>query len=563
MKLGILSKDILIIVLMAILAGCGLIYQYLLSHYTGRILGVMEHAIFTMIGIMIVAMGLGAFCAKLVKCPFTAFAWLEILIALIGATALLMIGGSFVFAHEFPRILAENYNMSSDLIPRGTLVQFLDQFAKKTPYIFGFMIGFMIGMEIPFIARVREIIYGENLKHNVGTIYGADYIGAGAGAAIFVIYMLSTPIEKSITITAAANLVVGFIFLIFFYSKIRHAFALLILHILLGVFLIFLFLYGSNWQKTMEGMLYEDKIIIDENTKFQHLVVTKRSINNGEENIFNLYINGRTQFSSQDEVIYHSMLTYPPMMASARTDDILIIGGGDGLALRDILKWDVKNVTMLELDEEMISIFKNPQYKADKIINKPLLDLNKSSLSDERLNIIYGDAFNTIDKLINDRKKYDTIIVDLPDPSHPNLNKLYSVMFYKKIYELLNADGAVSIQSTSPYHAKKTFLTIGVTMKEAGFKNVERYQQNIPSFGQWGWTIATRAGKPASYRLKEVNDIPHEDESEWITKGIIDNSFEFGSSFFVTEKELEPNRVGTHIIYLLHQEEWMEDKTEF
>ena len=54
-------KDVLLITIMAVLAACGLIYQYLLSNYAGRILGVMEHAIFTMIGIMIVSMGIGSF----------------------------------------------------------------------------------------------------------------------------------------------------------------------------------------------------------------------------------------------------------------------------------------------------------------------------------------------------------------------------------------------------------------------------------------------------------------------------------------------------------------------
>ncbi|MFT6213543.1 MAG: spermidine synthase, partial [Alphaproteobacteria bacterium] len=73
----IFLQDCLLISIMAILAACGLIYQYLLSHYAGRVLGLMEHAIYTMIGVMIVSMGIGAFVARYIKSAHSGFAWLE------------------------------------------------------------------------------------------------------------------------------------------------------------------------------------------------------------------------------------------------------------------------------------------------------------------------------------------------------------------------------------------------------------------------------------------------------------------------------------------------------
>ena len=164
---------------MAVLAACGLIYEYLLSHYAGRVLGVMENAIFAMIGVMIVSMGVGAFSAKLIKCPFSGFAWLEVFIALLGASGVLLIAVVFAVVDIFPRVLSENYGLPIYLIPTGGLTETMNEIAEIFPYVIGFFIGAMVGMEIPFIARVRENIYGQHIEHNAGTIYGADYIGAG------------------------------------------------------------------------------------------------------------------------------------------------------------------------------------------------------------------------------------------------------------------------------------------------------------------------------------------------------------------------------------------------
>ena len=152
------------------------------------------------------------------KCPFSGFAWLEIIIAFLGATGILIIGGAFALAYIFPSVLAENYGMPYDLIPQGGVVIYAEKLANIIPYVIGFIIGLLIGMEIPFIARVRENIYGQHLEHNVGTIYGADYIGAGVGAAIFIIWMLSSPPEVAAVYTAIANLLAG---LAFFSCSIR------------------------------------------------------------------------------------------------------------------------------------------------------------------------------------------------------------------------------------------------------------------------------------------------------------------------------------------------------
>ncbi|MCF6235958.1 MAG: polyamine aminopropyltransferase [Gammaproteobacteria bacterium] len=543
---------------MAILAGCGLIYEYLLSHYAGRILGTVATSIFIMIGIMIVAMGIGAFLARIFKDCFTAFAWLEVAIALLGATAVLMIAVIFSLTHLMPQIIADVYGLPPDLAPTGGIIQGMIAFTKITPYLFGFILGLMIGMEIPLIAKVREKLYGEHLENNTGSIYGIDYIGAGVGAALWVTFMLAIDPYRAAIITASANIVAGLLFLALYRKRIRFSRLLLALHGIVVVVIIIIANHGSNWDKAMEDMLYQDKVIYRMNTKYQHITITERTMDPAKPPVLTLYINGRTQFASNDEHIYHSMLTYPAMAASARHEKILIVGGGDGLALRNVLQWNPEKVTLLDLDEQVIQFFSTPLEENGRFINEPLLKLNDYSFSDPRVEIRIGDAYLKVDELLSENRFFDTIIVDLPDPSHPDLNNLYSARFYAKLGNLLSGDGAISIQSTSPYHAKNAFLSIGKTVKHAGFRNVDQYHQNVPSFGEWGWTIATKNGISARQRLKNMESLPINDG--WITKGIILASFEFGRHYFDGLDQIKINRSGSNTAYLYHHQAWEQEQ---
>ena len=539
---------------MAILAGCGLIYEYLLSHYAGRILGAVEQVIFAMIGIMIVAMGLGAFAARVFKSWFNAFAWLELIIALLGAVAVLILAATNALAVLFPQILIETFSMPPDLLPQGGLVHWANKLATAMPYLVGFVLGFLIGMEIPLIANIREALYGEHIQHNTGSVYGADYIGAGIGAAIWVLFMLSLPPTQAAVMTAALNLLVGLAFYWIYRSRIRFGPLLVFAHGMVALLLIVIGINGVDWDNAMEDLLYKDKVIFSANTPYQHFTVTERIMDPAQPKVHSLFINGRTQFASNDEMIYHAMLVTPAMQASARHDNILIIGGGDGLALRNVLRWNPKSVDLVDIDHSLIEFFTSPQQKNGRIINQALLDLNQHSFSDPRVHVHFGDAFLKVDELIRDGKIYDTIIVDLPDPSHPDLNKLYSARFYAKLKTLLAGDGALVVQSTSPYHAKNTFMSIGKTVKYAGFKNVEQYHHNVPSFGEWGWTIATKNGLSAKARIELAGKIDVADG--WSTPGVILGAFEFSQNFFERLDEIKVNRINNQAAYQYHLSDW-------
>ena len=550
--------DLFLFASMAILAACGLIYEYLLSHYAGRILGAVEQVIFAMIGVMIVAMGLGAFAARLFKSCFDAFAWLELLIALIGASAVLLLAWTNALAVLFPQILVQTFSMPPDLLPQGGVVHWANRLASAVPYIVGFVLGFLIGMEIPLIANIRETLHGEHLAHNTGSVYGADYIGAGIGAAIWVIFMISLPPTQAAVMTAALNLLVGLSFYWIYRQRIRWGAMLVAGHGLVALVLIAIGIHGIDWDNAMEDLLYKDKVIFSANTPYQHFTVTERIMDPGKPKVYSLFINGRTQFASNDEMIYHAMLVTPVMMASARHDNILIIGGGDGLALRNVLRWHPRSVDLVDIDHSLIDFFTHPHQKNGRVINKALLDLNQHSFSDPRVHTHFGDAFIKVDELIRAGKLYDSIIVDLPDPNHPDLNKLYSARFYAKLKALLAGDGALVVQSTSPYHAKNTFLSIGKTVKYAGFKNVEQYHHNVPSFGEWGWTIATQNGLSAKARIEQSESVDTRDG--WSTRAILLGAFAFSQGFFEPLPNIRVNRINNLAAYQYHLSDWEKEQ---
>lgn len=552
------QHDFVLFAIMGILAGCGLIYEYLLSHYAGRILGAVEQVIFAMIGVMIVSMGLGAFAARVFKSYFNAFAWLELSIALIGGSSVLILAATTALANIFPQLLMQTFSMPPDLIPRGGMIAWANNIASVMPYVIGFFLGFLIGMEIPLIASIRESLYGEHVENNTGSVYGADYIGAGIGAGLWVVFMLSLPPTTAAVITASVNLVIGLLFYAIYRKRIKLGVIVVLSHLVVAGAIGVIAVKGTQWDNAMEDLLYKDKVIYSYNTQYQHVTITERVMDPLKPKIISMFINGRAQFASNDEVIYHSMLVSPVMHASARHDNVLIIGGGDGLALRDVLRWQPKAVDLIDIDEEIIKFFTTPRMENGVVINQAILDLNERSFSDQRVRTHFGDAFLKVDKLIQQGRLYDSIIVDLPDPSHPDLNKLYSARFYAKLKSLLAGDGAMVVQSTSPYHAKNTFLSIGKTVKYSGFLHVEQYHHNVPSFGEWGWTIATKNGVSGRARIAQKEAIEVDDG--WTTLGVILAAFEFNKHYFDELDSIKINRINNQAAHQYHVTDWQKQQ---
>ena len=544
---------------MGLVAACGLVYEYLMAHYAGRVLGAVEPTLYAMIGLMIVAMGIGAFAAKWIDAIYRGFAWLELSIALLGGTSVLLLSGAVALAYTLPEWLRSVYGIDAGIDLDGGVAAALVTASRFLPFVAGFVIGALIGMEIPLIARVREHVHARRLEHNLGTMYGADYIGAGIGAAIWVLVCLKLPIVYAALGAAAVNTLVGFGFLVVYRAELRPAYGLWVGHVALACLLVVLAAFGTRWMADLGDTLFKDRVVYRLQTPFQNVVLTKRHIAAGKPDILSLYINGALQFATNDERIYHAYLTTPAMLAAYRREHLLVLGGGDGLAVRDLLRWNPESVTLIDIDAQLLDLFRGTDRQAPAWLGDSLVALNGDALNDARVQVVQGDAFIEVERLVAAERRFDVVVADLPDPNHPDLNRLYSDYFYARVRQLLSPDGAFVTQSTSPYHAKTAFLAIGKTLASAGF-HVQQYHANVPSFGEWGWSIGTLAGQPASARIAATDAITPDG---WLNKAQLVAAFAFPKGYFDAAPDVEVNRLGSHVVYGYHQQAWQRDRGVF
>ena len=551
-----LLNDFKLAPIVMVIAGCGFIYQYLLAGYAGRIIGVMETAIFTIMTIMVLFMGIGAFIAKKFNDKFFAFSILESVIGLVAVGSVYFISLMSALSNILPEIISNTFDIPLELFMKYGWISDVQDILNKSSYFMAAILGLLLGMEIPFLASIREELYKDKkLENNIGVIYGVDYIGGAIGAFLWIYFLMQYEIKDSLEFVAITNVIVGFVFIIMFKKYIPKYKIALAFQIFTTVVILYACSQIGNWQSTLQDTLYKDHVVYTENTKFQNFAVTRGHNKKTGEYRHSLFINGHTQFSDADEGMYHSLLVYPALIASGLPEKVLVIGGGDGLASRDILKTNVKQVTLLDLDSRLVEFFKKPVYDEKGIqVNKEFIALTENSFNDERMEYMFGDAYLNIKKLMNEQRKFGAIIVDLPDPGHPDLNKLYSREFYMMLNELLDDTGVIAIQSGAVYSSKKAFISIGKTLNASGY-HVNQYQHIIPSFsGQWGWTIGSKSLPTVKERLYNIEKMPIDDE--WLTKGKMLSVFEFGKNYYKNIDKIKINTIDNNATYLYYKDGW-------
>jgi spermidine synthase len=400
-----------------------------------------------------------------------------------------------------------------------------------TIYVISILIGFLTGMEIPLIARVNARF--ESLKVNISSVLEYDYYGALVGGGLFAFLLLPylgltyTPI-----LLGAVNLSVAAI-LIWFYSeefellgKLRLSCGLVIAIILLaGTFAKPIVLFGEQHK-------YKDKIVYEKQTRYQKIVVTQW------KNDYWLFLNGSIQFSTFDEERYHEPLVHPAMSLVKERKNILILGGGDGLAVREVLKYpDVESVTLVDLDPAMTELGQT---------HEVFLKANKEALNQPRVQVINEDALKY---LRNQNEYYDVILVDLPDPKTASLSMLYSVGFYRLAKKYLKPHGVLTTQSSSPLYSPLAFLCVKKSLEAAGF-SVLPYQNSVPTMGQWGWNLAISETFMTEERLKDI--VSRFDfkmvKTRFLNPGAMLALNHFGKDFFDRENEIVPNTEFDHKI---------------
>ncbi|MCB0275059.1 MAG: polyamine aminopropyltransferase [Calditrichaeota bacterium] len=340
-------------------------------------------------------------------------------------------------------------------------------------YPLSFAIGVLIGLEIPLAARLND--YFEDLRLNISAVMEKDYFGALLGGLIFAFFALPylgltyTPI-----LLGSVNLLVA----LALYWRQRAdlvrkrliAAGFILVPMMLGLTAIFaepIILFG-------EQQKYLDRVIYEEQTPYQRIVLTQ-----WKDNVW-LYLNGNEQFSSFDEERYHEPLVHPAMAVSVARQKVLILGGGDGLAARELLKYpDVKEVVLVDLDPAMTRLAAtHPEF----------LRLNLGSLSDPRVRVINRDAYSFLEE---SNEIFDVILIDLPDPKTVGLSRLYSQEFYHLVSRQLTPGGVMVTQASSPFFSKEAFLCILNTVQAGGF-TVVPFQNHIPTLGQWGFVMGMK-----------------------------------------------------------------------
>ncbi|WP_235183467.1 adenosylmethionine decarboxylase [Geobacillus genomosp. 3] len=232
---------------------------------------------------------------------------------------------------------------------------------------------------------------------------------------------------------------------------------------------------GDKWDQIGRQALLrgKHKLLWDEKSAFQHLQMI-------EAKDVRMYLDGQLQFSSLDEHIYHEALVHPAFTFVPTPSRVLILGGGDGLALREVLKYpSVKHVDLVDLDPAVLQAAKK---------SKKLAALNDSSLSDSRVAVHPQDA---VDFLAANRTLYPLIIVDFPDPTDETTSSLYTTEFYTLLKRCLADDGVFVCQSASLDDTPIVFWSIGKTIESAGFHTLS-YHTIVPSFGDWGFHIGAK-----------------------------------------------------------------------
>ncbi len=537
---------------MLVMGACGIVYEYTLGVLGNNLLGSSHEQIFVIIGIMMFAMGVGAAMqGRIVGKLVDRFVAIELLLGFIGGIATLVVYVSFVFMASYQVVL----------------------------FGLAFLIGLLIGLEIPIAIRINEE-FAKSLRINLSDILSMDYVGSLLGALLFAYVLLANLSVGRIGVALGiVNTCLALGVLCYFWPLVRRRRLLLVLCFGALALLIVAFVQVDRWMSTLEQRCFDDPVVYQETSRYQRLVITKR----GER--VNLFINGHRQFCSVDEHIYHELLVHPPMALAKRRARVLILGGGDGLALREVLRYpDVERVTLVDIDPAVTRLAST---------HDDLVRLNEDAFADARVctltaqgispgeRMVVSAQTKLAKKLLDDRvydvaevqvlnidadrfvqslgAAYDVVILDFPDPKFLELAKLFSVDFYRALAHRLEPGAIISVQATSPYFARDAFLCIGASLEAAGFATLP-YHDNVPSFGEWGWHLASRDAASIASAAARLRDLTSLDiATRYLTPDSLRAAFVFGKGWLESTDSadaIEPNTKLRPVLIEYYKKAW-------
>lgn len=490
-----------------VVAAAGLVYELVAGAVSSYLIGDAVTQFSLVIGVFLSSMGIGSFLAKFVRRRLLhTFVAVEIVVGLVGgASSMVML----------------------------TVGAFLPTMFSVVFYSLCVAIGVLVGIEIPLLVRLVRAAGGVSAA--VSDVLALDYLGALAGAVLFPLVVLPwLGIGRASVVFGVLNLVVAAAGVTLLPGARRGLLAGLAASTLV---LFALFGASSRVVTFLEDLMYDDAIIYATDTRYQRIVITRW------RDDVRLYLNGHLQLSSVDEARYHEPLVVPAMEACPRPRSVLVLGGGDGMAVREVLKYPVESVTLVDIDPVMTRLGRE---------RPELVALNGGALDDPRVRVVNTDAMRFLSE---DRSLYDVVIADLPDPSSAALGKLYSDAFYALATHRLAARGVLVTQATSPFYARHAFWCIVASVEAAvpddhpaGPLLTVPYHVNVPSFGEWGFVLASR--RPVAWDALYPS-VP----TEFLTADVLHGMDAFGLDMQRPE-DVPINRLGNPVLDTLYRGGW-------
>ncbi|HEY8357631.1 MAG TPA: polyamine aminopropyltransferase [Ramlibacter sp.] len=452
-----------------VVAACGLVYELAAGALASYVLGDSVLQFSTIIGTYLFAMGVGSWLSRFVERQLPAhFLRIELLVALVGGSLPALLFLAHAWQPGAFRVLL---------------------------YGLVLLVGLLVGLEIPLVMRILK--RNVALRDLVSQVLTFDYLGALAVSVAFPLLLVpQLGLIRTGLLFGLLNALVALWALWLFRHELRrfagHAVACVLTIGALGA----AFAGSQQITSMAEDRFYQDKIVLAESSPWQRIVLTQ-----GRSGL-RLFLNGNLQFAQADEYRYHEALVHPAMAAHGAPRKVAVLGGGDGLAVREILRHpQVESVTLVELDPNMTRLF---------AADERLVALNAGALRSPKVKVVNTDAFQWLQQT---QEMFDVIVVDFPDPTNFSIGKLYTNAFYALLEQRLAASGYAVVQTTSPLVARQSFWTVVATMESVGLRTAP-YHANVPSFGEWGFVIASRrpwtppAALPEGLRFLTVASVP-------------------------------------------------------
>ncbi len=447
---------------MLVIATAGLVYELSMAAVASYVIGDSITQFSIVIGLFLSALGLGAYLSRFIERELgLAFVDVELGTALVGGLSAPLL------------FIAFGYGLSFELLL----------------YFLVLLTGTLVGIELPLLMRILEARL--SMKELVSRTLSFDYAGALLGSLGFSLVLVPHLGLSRASVVSGLLSALAALFSTYLLEspddpddrrRFRHARLRAILVVaVLGLALVFVPRLVESSESYQRG-----RIVSAVTSPYQRLLLVD---NQGR---LELWLNGHLQFSSADERRYHEALVHPVLASTKAPRRVLVGGGGDGLAVRELLKVaGLEQIVLVDLDPEMTRL---------AMTEPRLLAQNERSLLDPRVTVINDDAFRFVQQ---DRTKYDVILLDFPDPNNYAVGKLYSTVFYAWVARRLADGGALGIQATSPRLTPGAMGSILATVREVGL-SAHPYRIYLPSFGDWGFVLARHTPFPIPTELPSV-----------------------------------------------------------